>query len=190
MITETEFNTIWQAHFSFIRKIIFAQTYISTDAAEDVAQEVAISIFRHADKIKGSSKFSTWLYRVVVNCCRMNIRFSKSSGNALVTRGHVTSEAWERLQKTLAGDYKDLDAELDNKRRMLVFRKAIREIGRRKSGYVKAFELKALHPKERAGVMRKLGISTPAYKSALMRGSSTLRALLKKWGVDVARSLN
>lgn len=37
------------------------------EAAQEVAQEVLISAFRHIQQFRGASKFSTWLYRMTVN---------------------------------------------------------------------------------------------------------------------------
>jgi len=39
------------------------------DAAADLAQEVFVIVWNKADRFRGQAKFSTWLYRVVVNQC-------------------------------------------------------------------------------------------------------------------------
>jgi RNA polymerase sigma-70 factor (ECF subfamily) len=38
--------------------------------AEDVAQEVFTRVYEGLERFRGESKFSTWLFRITVNCCR------------------------------------------------------------------------------------------------------------------------
>ena len=39
-------------------------------AAEEVAQDVFVSLFRALGRFRGEAKFSTWLYRITVNHCK------------------------------------------------------------------------------------------------------------------------
>ena len=43
--------------------------------AEDVAQEVFITVFKTIESFLGDSKLSTWMFRVAVNHCKNRIKY-------------------------------------------------------------------------------------------------------------------
>jgi RNA polymerase sigma-70 factor, ECF subfamily len=60
------------------RDRVFSLTYRmlgSRAEAEDLAQEVFITIFKSIDSFRGDSKLSTWLYRVTANHCKNRIKY-------------------------------------------------------------------------------------------------------------------
>jgi RNA polymerase sigma-70 factor, ECF subfamily len=71
---ERAFRELIAAH----RDRVFNITYRmlgNRHEAEDVAQEVFITVFKQIDTFREESKFSTWLYRVAVNHSKNRIKY-------------------------------------------------------------------------------------------------------------------
>lgn len=49
----------------------------NNEAAEEAAQDSFLKAYKHLDKFKGDSKFSTWLYKVTYNTCLDALKKSK-----------------------------------------------------------------------------------------------------------------
>lgn len=47
----------------------------SREEAEDVAQEVFVTVFKSIDSFRGDSKLSTWMYRIAANQCKNRIKY-------------------------------------------------------------------------------------------------------------------
>lgn len=84
--------------------------------AEDLAQEVFVTVFKSIDGFRGDSKLSTWLYRVATNHCKNRIKYlgrrargSKEELTELSERGALesatmtTSARIERPDQALEG---------------------------------------------------------------------------------------
>lgn len=68
--------------------------------AEDVAQDVFITVFKAIDQFRGESKFSTWLYRIATNHCK-NRR--KLLARRMEQVSEVLDEATERTHAGAVG---------------------------------------------------------------------------------------
>jgi RNA polymerase sigma-70 factor (ECF subfamily) len=71
---EKAFREIVELH----RDRVFNLTYRmlgNREEAEDVAQEVFITVFKSIDSFRGDSQFSTWLYRIAANHCKNRIKY-------------------------------------------------------------------------------------------------------------------
>jgi RNA polymerase sigma-70 factor (ECF subfamily) len=70
---ESTFKTLVQRHKDKIRNIIYL-TLNSSDAVDDIAQDVLITIYKNLKSFRFQSQFSTWLYRITVNKCKDHLR--------------------------------------------------------------------------------------------------------------------
>ena len=60
------------------RDQVFNLTYRmlgNREEAEDITQEVFVTVFKAIDSFRGDSKFSTWLYRITANHCKNRIKY-------------------------------------------------------------------------------------------------------------------
>lgn len=71
---ERAFRELIEAHRDRVFNITFRMLGNRAEA-EDVAQEVFITVFKTIDTFREESKFSTWLYRVTVNHCKNRIKY-------------------------------------------------------------------------------------------------------------------
>ena len=70
------FETLIRNHQRMIHSLTFRMTGSTADA-EDLAQETFIRAYEQIGAFRGTSKFSTWLYRIAVNTC-LNWRQSET----------------------------------------------------------------------------------------------------------------
>ncbi|RDK88326.1 RNA polymerase sigma factor [Marinirhabdus gelatinilytica] len=72
--------------------------------AEDILQDVFIKVYKNIKKFKFKSKFSTWLYRIVVNSCYNELK--KQRPKVAIEASNILEQAVTKTRdKTLA--YKD-----------------------------------------------------------------------------------
>jgi RNA polymerase sigma-70 factor (ECF subfamily) len=71
---EQAFRELVHAHRDRVFNIAYRMLGNRTEA-EDVAQEVFITVFKTIETFEARSKFSTWLYRVAVNHCKNRIKY-------------------------------------------------------------------------------------------------------------------
>ena len=70
---ETAFTALVQAYSQRIFNIGLRMLGNREDAA-DMAQEALIKIYRYLNSFRGDAAFSTWVYRISINCCRDYLR--------------------------------------------------------------------------------------------------------------------
>ena len=71
---EAAFNELIRLYQARIFRLVFRMLGDRSEA-EDLAQEVFITVFKSIDGFRGDSKLSTWLYRVATNHCKNRIKY-------------------------------------------------------------------------------------------------------------------
>ncbi len=72
------FRRLVERHYDMIYRVAYRYVGAAADA-EDIAQEVCITLATKLSRFRGRSRFSTWLTSIVINRCRDHLRRRKSS---------------------------------------------------------------------------------------------------------------
>ncbi|HXI60222.1 MAG TPA: sigma-70 family RNA polymerase sigma factor [Polyangia bacterium] len=71
---EQAFNEIVRRYGDKVFSLVYRMIG-SRPEAEDIAQEVFVTVFKTIDGFRGESKFSTWLLRIAANQCKNRIKY-------------------------------------------------------------------------------------------------------------------
>ena len=71
---EAAFNELVELYQGRIYRLVFRMLGDRAEA-EDLAQEVFVTVFKRIDGFRGDSKLSTWMYRVATNHCKNRLKF-------------------------------------------------------------------------------------------------------------------
>lgn len=71
---EAAFNELVRLYQGKIYRLVFRMLGDAGEA-EDLAQEVFVTVFKSIDSFRGDSKLSTWMYRVATNHCKNRIKY-------------------------------------------------------------------------------------------------------------------
>lgn len=97
------FRVLLERHYDRIFRLAFRCLGDQTDA-EDVAQDVCVDLPRKLATFRGSAKFTSWLYRLVLNRCRDFARARARAGRLAAAYGEVralTDAEWEDTSRRL-----------------------------------------------------------------------------------------
>jgi RNA polymerase sigma-70 factor (ECF subfamily) len=125
------------------------------EEAEDLAQEVFVTVFKSIEQFRGDSKLSTWLYRVAVNHCKNRIKYlvrrhdrqtgalDDAAERESVALGHnpIGAARIERPDRAVEGAQLDLlvqraIADLDEDHRVVVVLRDIEELSYEEIGAI------------------------------------------------------
>jgi len=134
-----------------------------SEDAEDLAQEVFLSVFRGLEGFKGDAKFTTWLYRIAWNRCADWLRRNRKPGRRTV-----------RLEEAeaLADGAADPAAETIGRDERLGLRRALDGL---EEHYRSVVELACIQGLSYAEVGAALGLPVKTVETRLYRARRLLR---------------
>ncbi|GMA15627.1 sigma-70 family RNA polymerase sigma factor [Deinococcus metallilatus] len=160
---EAAFEALVRRHAGRVHRL--AAGTVGPGAADDVVQEVMISVYRNLAGFRAEAQFSTWLHRVTLNACH------KALAARLTIPLEDAPEPLAPHSPVRAGEQADLRGRLAW---------AMAQLPPEQRDAVTLRELGGLDYAEIAEV---LGVELGTVKSRLGRGRAALRALLSGIGV-------
>jgi RNA polymerase sigma-70 factor, ECF subfamily len=149
----------------------------NTAAAEDLAQEVFLRVYRSRQTYEASAKFTTWLYRIATNLAVNHARDTRHE------RPEVTFSLDEPDEETgttldVADSTMTAEEALVRRERMAAIRSKVEALPERQKLAVIMHKYQQMDYKQIADVLK---LSESATKSLLFRAYQTLREQLKEF---------
>ncbi len=150
----------------------------NTEDAEEVLQDVFVTVHRKIGGFEGKSSFSSWLYRVTVNAAFMKLRKRKQDQTVpleeLVQQAHV-------VPALKSPESSFVDSQSIRNEMLEALEAAIRKLP---DDYRPVFILRDVDGLTSREVSKILDLTVPAVKSRLHRSRLMLRRRLSRFFVD------
>ena len=146
-------------------------------AAEELAQEVFLRVYRSRESYQASAKFTTWLYRIATNLAVNHARDTRHERpENVVSVDEQNEETGTTLE--LADDRLTAEENLLRRERMAAIRRRVEALPERQRLAVVMHKYQQMDYKQIAEVLK---LSESATKSLLFRAYETLREQLKEF---------
>src|SRR5437868_8947086 len=146
-------------------------------AAEDLAQEVFLRVYRSRGNYEPSAKFSTWLYRIATN---LGVNYARDTRHERPENITNLDEADEETGQTpdLADKVPNVEEEILRRERLAAIRQKVEALPDRQKTAVLMHKYQQMDYRQIAEVLK---LSESATKSLLFRAYETLRTQLKEF---------
>jgi RNA polymerase sigma-70 factor, ECF subfamily len=146
-------------------------------AAEDLAQEVFLRVYRSRGSYEPSAKFTTWLYRIATNLAVNHARDTRHERpETMVSLDEPDEETGTSMD--LADSSLTVEEKLVRRERLMAIRKTVQKLPERQRIAVLMHKYQQMDYKQIAEVLK---LSESATKSLLFRAYETLREQLKSF---------
>ena len=146
--------------------------------AQDVTQEVLLTLFRKINMFQGKSAFSSWVYRIAVNASYMKLRTKKKEPNVSIDELMPSFNSAGFQQEKIQDWSENTESLLFTKETRDVINKAVELLPEKEKVVFLLRDVEGLSS-EKAGEI--LDLTVPAVKSRLHRARLFLRKKLSNY---------
>lgn len=161
------FERLYELHGARMKSVA-ANLLGNAADAEDAVQESFLKIYRGAASFRGAARFSTWIYRVLVNCCYDMLRKKR--------RRPIEAAAEARASREEA----EFAAPADDHPLRLSLEACVRELDPRRRAAFVLFEVEGFTHREVGDV---LGVPEGTSRAILFEARRELQRLLTRRGI-------
>jgi RNA polymerase sigma-70 factor, ECF subfamily len=169
------FDVLFQRYFSTVYRQAIRLAG-NREEAEEVVQEVFLTIYEKAHTFRAAAAFSTWLYRITANAALTKLRRHKK-GEELSLDEYLPSfrEDGHHLVRPVVDWSNELEERVASEERQRLIQQALDQLAPVDKAVVVLSDLEGLSDRE---IGSTLGLSVPAVKARLHRSRLFLRGKL------------
>ena len=145
------------------------------DDADDITQDVFIQVYQSVSSFKGESKFSTWLYRIVISKALDHVKKKKRKKRFGFMQSLFGTEGEENIQPE---EFNHPGVVMENKERAAELFKAMEQLP---DNQRIAFTLHKLEAQKYQDIAAIMNLSLTAVESLIARAKGNLRKTLNAY---------
>jgi RNA polymerase sigma factor (sigma-70 family) len=171
---EREFSILVDEYAPMVYRLVYG--YFSLrEEAEDVTQEVFLSVFQSLSSFKGKARFSTWLYRLTIHKCQEHWRYKKRKKRTVQLLSIFSQK--DKMDESIPSLEKDPSAVLQNKELHQQIDHTLKQLPFKQ---LTAFTLHAIQGLSYEEVAQIMGKSVSSVESLIFRARRMLREKLQE----------
>lgn len=82
------FQSLHKQYEAMVHQLCLGYMKGDYEQAKDIAQEVFVNVWNALDRFKGEASYKTWIYRITVNTCLLQIRSHKTKSAVYLNATH------------------------------------------------------------------------------------------------------